>query len=129
MSNINRDQLLSPFVRMQAHGTFRGQQIAVRNLTEAERCELLDKGQTTADGKPNPKHLEQWRRKVVIACACDPETMEPLLTPADLARLRNADAAMISAYYVLAIKHCGLTADEDAEKNSDSASDDDSPTD
>ena len=128
MSDLTRDNLLQPFNRLVAYGTYKGQRIAVRNLTEAERCELLDKGQTTADNRPNPKHLEQWRRKVTIACACDPETMEPLLTPADMGRLRNADASLISAYYSLAIVHAGLKPDEEAEKNSDEATDDDSAT-
>ena len=54
--------------------------------------------------------------------------MDPLLTPTDMGKLRNADTSLISAYYTLAITHCGLKADEDAEKNSEEATDDDSPT-
>jgi len=54
--------------------------------------------------------------------------MEPLLQPSDMAKLRNADSALVQAYYNLAVKHCGLTPNEDLEKNCDSASDGDSDT-
>jgi hypothetical protein len=124
---FTRESLIGSFVRQVDTGHWRDKQIYVRNLTEDERCELLDKGQVDAAGKPNPNHMKTWRRKVVIATACN-ASGEPLLEPTDLAKLRTADAGLIQAYYNLGVKHCGLTVDEHAEKNSDSVSGDDSPT-
>ena len=127
IDTFTRESLLGSFERRVADTHYRDKKIYVRNLTEAERCELLDKGQVDSTGKPNPRHMEQWRRKVVIATACT-EAGDPLLEPTDLAKLRLADAGLIQSYYNLAVKHCGLTPDEHAEKNSDSVSGDDSPT-
>lgn len=100
-----------------------GGDVAVRQLTGAER-DVFETSlvRTTPDGKREPD-LANMSAKLVAACLVDGETGDRLFSDADIQRLANKSATALRRVFEVAqrLNGMGAGAVEAVEKNSEAA--------
>jgi len=126
---LTRDQLLGSFARRYTDVPTIAGDVRLRNLTEGEKSDF-EAGQLNSDGKLNLTNVRAQRRKLIAAVLVDDAGELLLPKPGDVERLKDVDAAVTSAIFDAAVKHCGFSRDEvdELRKNSEQAAGDDSPT-
>jgi len=120
---LTRDVLFSCFTRRYLDVPTPAGVARIQNLNEDELCEF-QAGQLDREGRINESYQRQKRRRLVAMVLVDADGKRILDQPGDITRLGPAaDSAVITAIFLAALDHCGLTKlesdAENLEKNSE----------
>ena len=117
---LTREQLLGSFTRRYIDVATDVPSVGVltiQNLNESELSEV-NSGALTKSGEISEAYNQVRRRRWFVATVVG-EDKKRLLDYSDVPKLAGLDAAVISAVFVAALKHCGQTASEGEIKNSE----------
>lgn len=92
-----------------------GVTIEMRSISGRKRCEMR-KNLTSNNGMIDDAKLYQ---QILINCAFDPETGEPIFTEADKDAILEKNGAVLESLAIVGMKLSGMSQDsiDDAEKN------------